>query len=326
MPLDPRAAALLAMLHRIDAPRLHELPVEVARRSFYKLMYVYREEPEAVASVTDIEIPRREHAGGPLLARLYRPAGALPGVALPVMLWLHGGGWTLGDLASYDPWCRALANACGVAVLALDYRLAPEYQFPAGVDDAWFALKWLAREAPVLHLDADGISVGGDSAGGTLAAVLALMARDAGGPALRHQLLIYPATDLMTEFESARRYGAGHFLERETMLWFQHNYFARELERLDWRASPALAASHAGLPPALVITAECDPLADDGAAYAEKLKAAGVAARHLQFEGMVHGFVTMFKLFAETRVALDEIAAALRAARMPHRHETQELR
>ncbi|MBS1210406.1 MAG: alpha/beta hydrolase [Proteobacteria bacterium] len=302
------------MLHRIDAPRLHELPVDVARRSYYKLMYAYRDEPEAVASVTEIEIPRREHAGGPLAARLYRPAGALPGVRLPVMLWLHGGGWMLGDLAGYDPWCRALANVCGVAVLALDYRLAPEYQFPAGVDDAWFALRWLAHEASTLHLEAAQISVGGDSAGGTLAAVLCLMARDAGGPALVHQLLIYPATDLTTEFESARRYGAGHFLERETMLWFQHHYFAQALEKHDWRASPMLAANHAGLPPALVITAECDPLADEGAAYAAKLRAAGVPARHRQFEGMVHGFITLFKLFAETRTALNEIAASLRAA------------
>ncbi|GAB2887477.1 alpha/beta hydrolase [Uliginosibacterium flavum] len=316
MPLAPRAAVLLDMLHRIDAPRLHELPVEVARRSFYKLMYAYREEPEAVASAVDIEISRREHAGGALPARLYRPAGTSPETVLPVMLWLHGGGWVLGDLESYDPWCRALANACGIAVLALDYRLAPEHQFPAGVDDAWFALKWLASAAAGLQLDAAQVTVGGDSAGGTLAAVLCLMARDAGGPAIAQQLLIYPATDLLTEFGSARQYGAGHFLERETMLWFQHNYFARELEKHDWRASPMLAASHAGLPPALVITAECDPLADDGAAYAAKLVASGVAARHLQFEGMVHGFVTMFKLFVEARMALDEIAAALRAARI----------
>ena len=312
MSLDPRSAAWLAMLHRIDAPRLHELPVEVARRSFYKLMFAYRDEPEPVASAQDLEIPRREHAGGPLLARLYRPAGALPGVVLPVMLWLHGGGWSLGDVAAYDPWCRALANASGIAVLSLDYRLAPEHQFPAGVDDAWYALRWLAREAGSLHLDPAGIYVGGDSAGGTLAAVLCLMARDAGGPVIRRQVLIYPATDLVSEFESFRSYGAGHFLEMETMLWFQHNYFAREIEKHDWRASPALAASHAGLPPALVITAECDPLADDGAAYAEKLRAAGVPARHRQFDGMVHGFVTMFKLFAESREVLAEIVAALR--------------
>lgn len=314
MPLDPRAAALLDMLHRIDAPRLHELPVEVARRSFYKLMYAYREEPEAVESVADIEIPRREHAGGPLLARLYRPLDRPPEAVLPVMLWLHGGGWVLGDLASYDPWCRALANACGIAVLALDYRLAPEYQFPAGLDDAWFALKWLARAAEGLQLDAAQITVGGDSAGGTLAAALCLMARDASGPVIAYQLLIYPATDLVNEFESMRQYGAGHFLERETLLWFGHNYFSRALEKHDWRASPLLAASHADLPPALVITAECDPLSDQGAAYVEKLEACGVAARHLQFDGMVHGFVTMFKLFVEARMALDEIAAYLRAA------------
>jgi acetyl esterase len=313
MPLDPRAAALLAMLHRIDAPRLHELPVEVARRSFYKLMYAYNEAPEPVASALDVEIPRREHAGGPIPARLYRPIGAAPEATLPVMLWLHGGGWVLGDLASYDPWCRALANACKVAVLALDYRLAPEYQFPAGLDDAWFALKWLARAAKNLHLDAKQISVGGDSAGGTLAAALCLMARDAGGPALAQQLLIYPATDLVNEFKSERRYGAGHFLETETLRWFCHNYFARPVEKADWRASPLLALDHSGLPPALVITAECDPLADQGAAYAKKLLASGVGVHYRQYEGMVHGFVTMFKLFVEARMALDEIAARVPA-------------
>lgn len=309
MPLDSRSAAWLAMLHRIDAPRLHELPVEVARRSFYKLMFAYRGEPEAVAAVEELQLMRREHAGGPLVARLYRPSLE---AGLPVILWLHGGGWTLGDVAAYDAWCRALANATGMAVVALDYRLAPEHQFPAAVDDAWFALRWLVREAQGLALDGDHLVVAGDSAGGNLAAVLALKARDGGGPAIRQQVLIYPATDLLSEFESGRRYGAGHFLERETMAWFHHQYFARGIEKQDWRASPALAASHTDLPPALVITAECDPLADDGARYAERLQAAGVPVQYSEYAGMVHGFVTMFSLFEEARATLDEIARTLK--------------
>lgn len=311
MPLDPRSQAWLAMLHRIDAPRLHEMPVEIARRSYYKLMFAYRGEPEPVAAAESLQLPRREFEGGPLEARLYRPQGALPGVRLPVILWLHGGGWTLGDLAGYDAWCRALCNATGWAVLAPEYRLAPESRFPAGVDDAWFSLRWLQREADRLALDTSRIAVAGDSAGATLAAVLALMARDAGGPVLQQQILIYPATDLTTSFPSGSRYGSGHFLERETMDWFAHQYFATSLEKHDWRASPALADSHAGLAPALIINAECDPLADDGARYARLLQAAGVAVRHLEYEGMVHGFVTLFSLFEESRRALAEIAAAL---------------
>ena len=317
MPLDPRSAAWLAMLHRIDAPRLHELPVTLARRSYYKLMFAYRGEPEVVASADSLLIPRRAFEGDALAACLYRPAGSAPDAILPVILWLHGGGWTLGDLAGYDAWCRALTNASGRAVLALEYRLAPESRFPAGVDDAWFALRWLAREADSLRLDPARIAVAGDSAGGTLAAVLALMARDTGGPAIDHQVLIYPASDMTRETASAARYGAGHFLERETMAWFASQYFEREIEKSDWRASPSLASSHADLPPALVINAECDPLADDGAGYAEQLRAAGGAVRHLEFAGMVHGFATMFSLFDETRRVLDEIALALSARPVP---------
>lgn len=316
MPLDPRSAAWLAMLHRIDAPRLHELPVEQARRSFQKLMFAYQGEVEA-AAVKDLVIARREHAGGPLLARLYRPSSAAPEAVLPVMLWLHGGGWALGDVASYDAWCRSLANACGMAVLALDYRLAPEHRFPAGVDDAWFALKWLAGAAPSLYLEARHLCVGGDSAGGTLAATVCLMARDAGGPGLAGQVLIYPATDLLGVYASADLYGEGHYLERDTLLWFQHQYFASERERPDWRASPLHAAAHAGLPPALVLTAECDPLADQGTAYVAKLAAEGVAVRHVSYAGMVHGFATMFSLFAEARAVLDEIATEMKRVFRP---------
>lgn len=319
MPLDPRSAAWLAMLHRIDAPRLHELPVEIARRSYYKLMFAYRGELEAVASAEDLQIPRRDFEGDALAARLYRPAASSPGQVLPVILWLHGGGWTLGDLAGYDAWCRALANSSGRAVLALEYRLAPEFRFPAGVDDAWFALRWLAREAGLLGLDPARIAVAGDSAGGTLAAVLALMARDAGGPAIDHQVLIYPACDMTQETVSAGKYGAGHFLECETMAWFAGQYFGSEIEKSDWRASPARAARHAAVAPALIINAECDPLADDGARYAELLRGAGVAVRHVAFAGMVHGFVTLFSLFEETRRALDEIATALNTTTSPGR-------
>lgn len=311
MSLSPRTAEWLAMLHRIDAPRLHELPVAAARHSYDKLMYAYAGPREAVASVAELKIARRSHEGGPLDVRLYRPAGS-GDEALPVVLWLHGGGWVLGSLANYDHWCRALANAGGVAVCALDYRLAPEHRFPAAVDDAWFALRWLAREAGSLALDPSAISIAGDSAGGTIAAATCLLARDAGRALPQRQILIYPAVDLLGDYPSAHRYGKGHFLEQDTMLWFSHQYLETLADREDWRASPLLADNHAGLPPTLIINAECDPLADQGMAYARVLEACGVPVRHVVHEGMAHGYVTMFKLFDEARAALGEMARALR--------------
>ncbi|MDQ7988034.1 MAG: alpha/beta hydrolase [Candidatus Dactylopiibacterium sp.] len=313
MPLDPRSAAWLAMLHRIRAPRLHELPVAQARHSFDKLMLAYRGTPPALPCDM-LTLARRAHEGGPLRARLYRPAQTSPGPQA-VILWLHGGGWTLGSLDAYDPWCRMLAEATGQAVCALDYRLAPEHRFPAGLDDAWFALRWLAREAPALGLDATRLAVAGDSAGGTLAAVLALQARDAGAPRLAAQILVYPATEMASGH--AGPYASGHFLEAGTLDWFAHHYFESPVDAADWRASPARAPHHGGVAPALVLNAECDPLAAEGAAYAARLSAAGVPTRHVVYAGMVHGFATMFSLFDESRAVLADIAAALRTSYPP---------
>lgn len=312
MSLAPSSAEWLAMLHRIDAPRLHELPVEAARRSYDKLMYAYSGDPEHIANVAQLRLDRRAHEGGALTARLYRPEGSAPDTDLPVILWLHGGGWVLGNLNSYDHWCRALANACGAAVCALDYRLAPETRFPGAVDDAWFALQWLLQEASRLHLDTRAISVAGDSAGGNLAATLCLKARDEGGPALRHQVLLYPVVDMLGQYRSEKRYASGFFLEHDSLQWFAHHYLESLADRADWRASPLLADNHAGLPPALVINAECDPLADQGQAYSRILDACGVPVRHVVHVGMVHGFATMFKLFGEARTVLTQIAEALR--------------
>lgn len=316
MSLDPRAASLLAMLHRIDAPQLAQLPLDVARHNFQKLMFAYREPPEAVLAVEKLVIPRREIAGGPVLARLYRPlttGAAEAPEALPVLLWLHGGGWMLGDLASYDSLCRALANAAQCAVLAVDYRLAPEHPFPAGLDDAWWALRWLRSATHSMGLDADRIAIGGDSAGGNLAAVLAYFARDAELP-LCLQYLAYPAMDQLSESASMRLYGERHFLDRASLRWFRQNYLSNEADALDWRASPLLAPDCYGLAPALIQTAECDPLTDDAAAYAQRLLAFDGALNYRQYAGMVHGFLTMGKLFPQARQAIDEAAAALRLA------------
>ncbi|HSD39344.1 MAG TPA: alpha/beta hydrolase [Rhodocyclaceae bacterium] len=314
MPLDPRARELLEMLNRIEAPRLEDQPVAFARRNFEKLMFAYRPDAPAIYSALDMEIVRRDFAGGPLRARLYRPANHAG--ALPVLLWLHGGGWTLGDLACYDTFCRSLCAEAQCAVLALDYRLAPENRFPAALDDALWALRWLMREASGLGLDAASMAIGGDSAGGNLAAAACHILRDADadGIALKFQLLVYPATDQTSQRASHEKYAEGHFLDRASINWFQHNYLPAASDYLDWRASPLLATDFSGLPPTLIVTAECDPLTDDGRAYAEKLAESGVSVRYSEYAGMIHGFVTMGRILPDAGRALTEMAGALREA------------
>jgi acetyl esterase len=318
MPLDPRAKSLLEMLNRIEAPCLEEQPVEFARRNFEKLMFAYRPDAPAIGECREIVLERREFAGGPLKARLYKPQDEPD--SLPALLWLHGGGWTLGDLPSYDTLCRSLCAEAGCAVLALDYRLAPENRFPAAVEDASWALRWLFRKAPALGIDRDRLAIGGDSAGGNLAAVACHALRDAlkdssnEEPTLRFQLLVYPATDQTSTRASHDAYGEGHFLDRASIEWFQHQYLPAEQDALDWRASPLLAGDFAGLPPALVLTAECDPLVDDGRAYAGKLAAAGVPVHYSEYPGMIHGFLAMGRILPDAGKAISEIAAALRSA------------
>ncbi|MEC5387123.1 alpha/beta hydrolase [Uliginosibacterium sp. H3] len=314
MPLDSRAKSLLEMLNRIEAPRLEDQPVTFARRNFEKLMFAYRPDAPAIDSAQDMEIARKDFAGGPLRARLYKPRNATE--TLPVLLWLHGGGWTLGDLACYDTFCRSLCAEAQCAVLALDYRLAPENRFPAALDDALWALRWLKREAAGLGLDAARLAIGGDSAGGNLAAAACHMLReeDSNDIPLSFQLLVYPATDQTSQRASHEQYAEGHFLDRASISWFQHNYLPSESDYFDWRASPLLATDFDGLPPALIVTAECDPLTDDGRAYAEKLAEHGVPVRYSEYAGMIHGFVTMGRILPDAGRAITEMAEALREA------------
>lgn len=309
MPLDLAARKFLEMLHRIDAPHLSELPLEIARRNFAKMLYLYRDAPREDVVVDICSIERRPHEGGPLEARLYRPE-ACSGQRLPVLLWLHGGGWTVGDMASYDPLCRQIAQAAQCAVFALEYRLAPENRFPAALDDAWKALQHLRTQGAAWGLDTQRMAVGGDSAGGNLAAVLALMARDAGLP-LAGQLLIYPAVDLTQEWSGDAPYQEGHFLDAASMRWFVYNYLDVEAERYDWRVSPMRAPSHANLAPAVVMTAECDPLTPAAQAYADRLKAAGNPVRYEMFASTIHGFLTFPRLFEAADQAIRTIAQSL---------------
>ena len=251
-----------------------------------------------------------EGPGGPLQARLYRGA-ATPDGPLPGVLYLHGGGWVVGDLASHDGVCRRLANLAGCRVLALDYRLAPEHPFPAAVDDGAAALHWMAGNAAELGIDTTRMAVAGDSAGGNLAAVLALMGRDATVPATAFQLLLYPVTDLAMNTASYRRVTEGVPLTATAMRWFIDHYTPDPAQRTDWRASPLLAPSLAGTPSAFVMTVGHDPLADEGRAYAVRLEADGVRVAALHLSDHLHGMITMNRLISSGDAVLQYAAAAM---------------
>jgi acetyl esterase len=247
-------------------------------------------------------------------ARLY--AAQTQGAAtLPALLYLHGGGFTVGGLETHDSLCRQLALRSGVAVVALDYRLAPEHRFPAAVDDAWGALQWLAQHGASLGLDPTRLAVGGDSAGGTLAAVLALMARDAGLP-LALQVLITPGTTAHADTASHARYAEGFLLEKAGIDWFFDQYIDHA-DRTDWRFAPLLAEDHAGLAPAWIGLAECDPLVDEGVAYADALRMAGGAVALELYKGVTHDFIKLGRAIPEAALAQQAIADALRAALQP---------
>ncbi|CAG0989248.1 epsilon-lactone hydrolase [Rhodocyclaceae bacterium] len=317
--LHPDSVVFLELLAKAGGPPFHELPLEVQRSASEKLMFAFRPMPPEVARATEASMTRPDAAGGPLRYRLYRPLGSGSEERLPALLWYHGGGCVVGNIESYDSLCRDLANRSGCAVLAASYRLAPEAPFPAAVEDAYFALQWTAAHADILHIDASRLAVGGDSAGGYLAIVAALLARDGGGPALRFQLLVYPGTDQRGERDSHRRYGKGHLLTQHSLRYFQRCYFPHEADRLDWRASPILAPTLAGLPPALVLTASHDPIVDDCRAYAERLAAEGVDVRYSEYAGQIHGFFALGKVFRVADTAVAEAAVALGAALRPER-------
>ena len=276
----------------------------VARRIYRDTRAALAPEPPEVAEV-------RLHAETHFAIRTYRPVKA---ERLPALVYFHGGGWTIGDLDTHDVLCRQLAVGARCMVLSVDYRLAPEHPFPAAVDDCFAALRWTAQNAAKLGIDARRIAVGGDSAGGNLAAVVALLARDAGGPAIRYQLLIYPATDQRGGTASHERNGRGYLLTREAMDFFRAAYLPRPEEWTDWRASPLLAPSLAALPPALVMTAGFDPLVDEGRAYADKLRAAGAKVEYREYADMVHGFLLFGGVLDTANAAVTDCCAALREA------------
>ena len=323
--LHPQARALLDLMEQRGLPPTHTLAPAQARQLYLERRTFSQPAPTVVGEVKELSATG-PHGNIPL--RLYKPletpsATGSPAAAspLPVLVYFHGGGWVIGDLDTHDVLCRELCQNSGCAVVAVDYRMGPEYRFPAAVDDCYAATRWVSDKAASLGLDAARLAVGGDSAGGNLAAVVALMARDAlDGRVLpiRFQLLIYPATDMRQLTPSIQSNGKGYLLEKETMDYFQGHYTGGdEAIHSDWRASPQLATSHNNLPPALVITAGYDPLRDEGIAYAQKLSAAGNTATHISFERQIHGFITMGRVLHEANTAVRLCALELKIAMMP---------
>ena len=313
--LDPQARALLELMIERGVPPTHTLGVDDARRFYRERRHVTQPAPPAVAEVRELVA---DGPVGPIPLRLYRD-GPDSGPR-PVLVYFHGGGWVIGDLDTHDTLCRQLALQSGCAVVAVDYRMGPEHPFPAAVHDAVAATRWVARHAAGLGLDAARLAVGGDSAGGNLAAVVALAARDGaeglapGELAIAYQLLIYPSVDQRRTADSHRRNGQGYLLTSDTIAWFLGHYLRGKDDESDWRASPLLHPRLDGLPPALVLVAGFDPLRDEAVAYAQRLSEAGVAASLVSFERQIHGFIPMGKVIAEANEAVAVCAGALRRA------------
>ncbi|RZI44733.1 alpha/beta hydrolase [Herbaspirillum sp. HC18] len=309
--LHPHARALLDFIEQRGVPATHTLTPEEARTFYRERRFFTQPDAPEVAQVRD------SHALGPhgaIPLRFYRPLDTIPGKLLPALVYFHGGGWTIGDLDTHDTLCRQLANGAGCVVVAVDYRMGPEHRFPKAVDDSIAALRWIHAHAGALGIDASRIAVGGDSAGGNLAAVVAIDARNAGGPSIAFQLLIYPATDMRCTAPSHTSNGQGYLLTNDTIRYFHDHYIDDPAHDADWRASPLLHEDLSGLPPAFILTAGYDPLRDEGLMYAQRLSEAGNRTTYVCFERQIHGFITMGKVIDEANAAVQLCAAQLRNA------------
>lgn len=307
--LTPTMAALLDRIRRAQRVPMRAMSVPQAREAYATGAEVLDLPRVPLPRVEDLRVPIGD--GTHIDARLYGPVTGTP---LPCLLYLHGGGFVIGGLETHDSLCRQLAHRSGGAVLSLDYRRAPEHRFPTAVDDTWTALRWLHGEGSALGVDASRLAIGGDSAGGTLAAVGALLARDAGLP-LALQLLITPGTTAHADTASHRRYARDFLLDAETIGWFFDHYVHAE-QRRDWRFAPLLADDVDGVAPCCLVLAECDPLVDEGLAYADRLRAAGVAVQLELYRGVTHDFIKMGRALPEGRAAQQAAADALRTAWM----------
>ena len=306
MPLAPEVDAILKQMEAAGAPPIGEMTPEMAREAFAALLPL-QGEPEPVRAVENRDVTG---PAGPIPVRIYRPEG-VPERA-PALMYIHGGGWVIMDLDSHDPLCRALANAAGCVVVSVDYRRAPEARFPAAVDDCRAVLQWMARDGGAFGIDPARIAVGGDSAGGNLAAVMTLLSRRDGGPGLVGQLLHCPVTNNDLDTQSYRDNADGYLLTAEAMRWFWAHYLGNDGDGADSTASPFRADTLSDLPPALVQTAEFDPLLDDGRAYAARLRESGVPVIYTEYAGVVHDPWLMFGVVPDGRRAVDEAADFLR--------------
>jgi acetyl esterase len=288
MQLDPQMKALLDQLAAGGGKPFHFGTPQEARAGINALIGLVAGAPEKVAKIEDRKIPG---PAGQIPVRIYTPSVTAP---MGALVFFHGGGWVVGDIASHDVLCRSLANGASCVVVSVDYRLAPEHKFPAAPEDSYAATKWVSDNAASLGVDANRIAVGGDSAGGNLAAVVSQMARDRSGPKIAFQLLMYPATDWLHESASQREFTEdGYILSRADMVWFYGHYMNSDADRANPYFSPACAKSLAGLPPAYLLTCSVDPLRDEGETYADALRKAGVAVKSKRYEGVCHGFLMM---------------------------------
>ncbi len=306
MPLDPQAKAFLDQVAASGAPSFDQMTVQQAREAIRGL-FATKDSPLPLKNVED----RVVNAGGVKLpVRIYTPDDKGP---LPILVFFHGGGWVVGDLESHDATCRALAKGAGCIVIAVDYRLAPEHKFPTAAEDCYAATKWAALNAASFGGDPKRIAVGGDSAGGNLAAVVAQMATDRGAPTVRYQLLIYPVTNYSYDTASYKNNGENYLLTRGSMEWFWNHYLSNPNDGENPYASPLRGQRLSNLPPAWVLTAEYDPLCDEGAAYAKKMKDAGVAVEYTDYKGMIHGFFSLGHILDQGKKAVAEACAKLKA-------------
>jgi acetyl esterase/lipase len=301
--LDPQAQELLDVLRVASFAPLYTLPVEQARERARSAL-IAKGEPPAVLRVENVAVPTPNGARG---LRLYRPAEGF----LPAALFIHGGGWTLNDLDTHDRLCRLVARRSGWLLAALDFRRAPEHRHPAALEDAYYAYRWMLDNVDSLGVDADCLAVIGESSGGTTAASLLLLLRDMHGPMPGYQVLVYPAVDLCDRWPSYRERGTGYTLDRDHLVWFFGNYVPSEWSRDDQYLLPMAADDLSGMPPTLVMTAEFDPLRDEGIAYAQKLTRAGVTVEHLHVEDQMHGFLLLDRGLARARELIDTLADAL---------------
>ena len=309
MPLHPQAKKFLEQLEAAKAAgakSIEQMSVQENRDGLAGLYQGLVGEPQHVAAVKNVKIPVDD--GAEITLRMYTPEGSGP---FPVFVYYHGGGWVLGDLEVVDPILRAVTNSTECLVVSVDYRLAPEHPFPVAPEDCYAATKWVAENISAYNGDPSRIAVGGDSAGGNLAAVIPLMAKDRQGPAIAYQVLLYPGTDFSFDTQSYLVNGKGHYLETDAMHWFADQYLSQE-DKLHPYASPIRAQDLSGLPPALVITAEYDVLRDEGEAYAARLREAGVPVEHTRYDGQIHGFFWMPVIMDDAKRALEQISHALK--------------